>query len=86
MTIDDQNGFWERLARAETHALRIRILNALSADEASSPNELAKVLEEPLGNVSYHVKSLVKTGFLELEKTEPRRGAVEHFYRVAVPA
>ncbi|HEX4304542.1 MAG TPA: hypothetical protein VHZ54_00760, partial [Solirubrobacterales bacterium] len=38
-------------------------------------------LDEPLGNVSYHVKTLLEYDCVELVKTEPRRGAVEHFYR-----
>jgi hypothetical protein len=38
-------------------------------------------LGEPLGNVSYHVKTLLEYDCVELVKTEPRRGAVEHFYR-----
>jgi hypothetical protein len=45
-----------------------------------SPNLLATAMDEPLGNVSYHVKTLLEYDTLELVKTEPRRGAVEHFY------
>jgi len=47
----------------------------------SSPNQLSRELGEPLGNVSYHVKTLLEYDCIELVKTEPRRGAVEHFYR-----
>jgi hypothetical protein len=47
----------------------------------SSPNQLSQELGEPLGNVSYHVKTLLEFDCVELVKTEPRRGAVEHFYR-----
>jgi DNA-binding transcriptional ArsR family regulator len=46
-----------------------------------SPNMLSSELDEPLGNVSYHMKELLKFDCVELVKTEPRRGAVEHFYR-----
>lgn len=45
-----------------------------------SPNLLSSKMDEPLGNVSYHVKTLLKYDCVELVKTEPRRGAVEHFY------
>lgn len=74
---------WEHLARAEAHPLRISILEALAIDNgrAMSPNELSFELQEQLGNVSYHVTALVKAGLLELAGTEPRRGAVEHYYR-----
>jgi DNA-binding transcriptional ArsR family regulator len=76
---------YKRLALAETHPLRVRILEALDGSEMS-PTMLADEFDEPLGNVSYHVKSLLDFGFLRLEKTEPRRGAVEHFYCVVAEA
>ena len=47
----------------------------------ASPSELAKELGEPLGNVAYHVKILEETGAIELVRTAPVRGALEHFYR-----
>lgn len=82
--------FWERLARAEAHALRIRILEKAQTGAIVSPAELSVEWDEPLGNVSYHVKALAKSGMLTLDHTEPKRGALQHFYRlgdaVAVPA
>jgi DNA-binding transcriptional ArsR family regulator len=68
------------LAKALAHPLRVRILSSLHKG-ISSPNQLAQELGEPLGNVSYHVKTLLEYDCVELVKTEPRRGAVEHFYR-----
>jgi hypothetical protein len=50
----------------------------------ASPSELADALGEPLGNVSYHVRILRELDCLELVRTEPRRGALEHFYRARV--
>jgi len=55
-------------------------------DEPEAVNDwgttaLEESLGEPLGNVSYHVKTLLEFDCVELVKTEPRRGAVEHFYR-----
>jgi hypothetical protein len=50
----------------------------------ASPNELAKKLGEPLTNVSYHVRMLHDLGCIELVETEPRRGALEHYYRAVV--
>ncbi|MBK5220918.1 MAG: winged helix-turn-helix transcriptional regulator [Thermoleophilia bacterium] len=60
--------------------MRVRILTSLHKG-ISSPNQLSQELGEPLGNVSYHVKTLLEYDCVELVKTEPRRGAVEHFYR-----
>ncbi|HET9676877.1 MAG TPA: helix-turn-helix domain-containing protein [Solirubrobacterales bacterium] len=73
-------GITQQLAKALAHPLRVRILSSLSKG-ISSPNQLAQELGEPLGNVSYHVKTLLDYDCVELVKTEPRRGAVEHFYR-----
>jgi DNA-binding transcriptional ArsR family regulator len=73
-------GITQQLAKALAHPLRVRILTSLHQG-VSSPNQLAQELGEPLGNVSYHVKTLLEFDCVELVKTEPRRGAVEHFYR-----
>lgn len=73
-------GITQQLAKALAHPLRVRILSELHKG-ISSPNQLAQKLGEPLGNVSYHVKTLLEYDCVELVKTEPRRGAVEHFYR-----
>jgi DNA-binding transcriptional ArsR family regulator len=73
-------GITQQLAKALAHPLRVRILSSLHRG-ISSPNQLAQELGEPLGNVSYHVKTLLEYDCVELVKTEPRRGAVEHFYR-----
>jgi DNA-binding transcriptional ArsR family regulator len=73
-------GITQQLAKALAHPLRVAILTSLQRG-ISSPNQLAQELNEPLGNVSYHVKTLLEYDCVELVKTEPRRGAVEHFYR-----
>lgn len=73
-------GITQQLAKALAHPLRVKILTSLHKG-ISSPNQLAQELGEPLGNVSYHVKTLLEYDCVELVKTEPRRGAVEHFYR-----
>lgn len=72
-----------RLAKALAHPLRVQLLAALN-EGVASPNELAKRLGEPLTNVSYHVRMLHDLGCIELVQTEPRRGALEHYYRAIV--
>ena len=72
-----------RLAKALAHPLRVQLLAALN-EGVASPNELAKRLDEPLTNVSYHVRMLHDLGCIELVETEPRRGALEHYYRAIV--
>lgn len=73
-------GLDQRLVKALAHPLRVHILAALS-DQVASPNMLSKELEEGLSQVSYHVKVLEDFDCIEMVKTKPRRGAIEHFYR-----
>ena len=73
----------QRLVKALGHPLRVQILKILN-QRVASPNELSKETGEPLGNVSYHVRLLADLECVELVKTEPRRGAVEHYYRATV--
>jgi DNA-binding transcriptional ArsR family regulator len=72
-----------RLAKALSHPLRAHVLTILN-ERVASPNQIANELEEPLGNVSYHVKTLAEMDCIELVRTEPRRGAIEHFYRAVM--
>jgi DNA-binding transcriptional ArsR family regulator len=69
-----------RLVKALAHPLRVQIL-ALLDRRTSSPKGIALELGAGLGNVSYHVRKLERLGLLELVRTAPRRGAVEHYYR-----
>jgi DNA-binding transcriptional ArsR family regulator len=75
-----RGGVDQRLVKALAHELRVEILTILN-ERIASPNELAKELDEGLSQVSYHVKVLRDYECIELVKTEPRRGAVEHYYR-----
>src|SRR3954452_8694347 len=69
-----------RIAKALAHPLRARILQRLG-ERVASPGDLAVELEAPLGVVSYHVRMLRDYDCVELVRTEPRRGALQHFYR-----
>jgi hypothetical protein len=53
--------------------------------KVASPSELADELDEPLGNVSYHMRFLADLKMVKLVRTEPRRGAVEHYYEALEP-
>src|ERR1700760_3130475 len=69
-----------RIAKALAHPLRARILQRLG-ERVLSPGDLAVELNAPLGVVSYHVRMLRDYDCVELVRTEPRRGALQHFYR-----
>lgn len=75
---------WERLARAESHHSRVSVLELLTIDNgrAMSPNEMSFELQVPVSRLSYHVQELVAAGLLDPAGTEPRRGALEHYYRL----
>jgi DNA-binding transcriptional ArsR family regulator len=62
------------------HVLRQHIVLATVQGEAS-PNEMSQALGEELSQISYHVHVLKDSGIIEETRTEPRRGAVEHYYR-----
>jgi predicted ArsR family transcriptional regulator len=74
---------WQRLAEANTHPLRIAILEVLDVDggRTLSPKDLSIELQTPLSTVNYHVTELAEAGLLELVGERPVRGATEHFYR-----
>ena len=75
---------WELLARANTHPLRVSILEVLSLDDGRthSPKDLSLELQAPLSTVNYHVTELRDTGMLEIVREHQVRGAIEHFYRL----
>jgi DNA-binding transcriptional ArsR family regulator len=66
--------------KALAHPLRVQILSTLE-DRVASPSDLATELGAPLGNVSYHVRTLADLGLVKLVKRRTRRGAVEHYYQ-----
>lgn len=69
--------------RAFNHPLRRRILRRIyrgATDSAVSPREISYALDEPLSNVSYHVRILASCGAIALRETKPIRGSMQHFY------
>jgi len=72
------------LHRALSHELRAKILTFLTERGKASPVEMSRELLAPVGDISHHVKQLVKYGCAEEVETRPRRGAVEHFYRAVM--
>jgi DNA-binding transcriptional ArsR family regulator len=75
-----QEAFDSQLIKALSHPARARALAILN-ERVASPKEIADELELPLGNISYHVKTLREFECIELVDEVPRRGATEHFYR-----
>lgn len=69
------------LMKGLEHVLRQHIL-LLAVQREVSPKEITELLGEELGQVSYHIRVLRKRcGLIKATRQEPRRGAIEHYYR-----
>lgn len=87
---------WERVCEMHMHPLKLEILRGIAATGETSPvriaercvgdvpdDERAAAVKRIMGNVSHHVRTLLKEGLIEPTRTIPRRGALEHMYRIA---
>jgi hypothetical protein len=74
---------WEHVARGTIHPLRIRIMEHAAEDPERkfAAAELADGWGVPLGNVSYHVRSLHVQGLLARAGQRTVRGAMQRYYR-----
>lgn len=69
------------------HPLRREILREMARSEnAISPREVATILDQPLSNVSYHVRVLAECAAIALVGTQPVRGSMQHFYCIELEA
>ncbi len=71
-----------QLAAALAHPTRVAMMGVL-VEGPASPREMAEAIDEPLNNVTYHVKQLRDLGCIELDRVERRAGGrvLERFYR-----
>jgi DNA-binding transcriptional ArsR family regulator len=69
------------LVKALGHPLRMRLLTFITERGEASPIEMSRALDVPLATVSHHTRVLRDLRYIELSRTEPRRGAMEHYYR-----
>src|SRR5690349_14771742 len=84
---------WEATARAVLNPIAVAVLELLAVVDRRphperSPKQLADALGEAdrLGLVAYHVRMLADRGLVELVRTEQRRGALAHYYRLTPAA
>ncbi len=68
------------IAKAFAHPARGEVLTAFT-ERTASPAELAEDLGHDVRYLSYHIKLLRDWKLIQLVKEEPKRGAIEHFYR-----
>jgi len=69
----------EVVSYALSHRTRILILIVLN-EGIYAPGEVASIVDEPLKNVSNHMRELADCGSIELVKSEPRRNMMQHYY------
>lgn len=75
-----REGIDRKLIKVVGHPVKVRALTVLT-ERTASPKEIADQLQVHIGQVSYHVRGLEQLGMIELVRTRPVRGAVEHFYK-----
>ena len=73
----------QELAKALSHPVRVEILEALQG-RIASPVELSQEMDQTVGVISYHAKTLLKCGCVELVRSKPDRGNLEHFFGLAL--
>lgn len=69
-----------RLLKGLAHPIRLELLGILSYRDLS-PSDFARHRGEPVSNITYHFNTLEELGCIELARTKPKRGSVEHIYR-----
>jgi DNA-binding transcriptional ArsR family regulator len=71
--------------KALAHPIRRAIVEEAARGEVT-PKDIADARALPLGVVAYHVRMLRQYGVIAEVRTEPRRGALQHFYGIAPAA
>jgi DNA-binding transcriptional ArsR family regulator len=70
----------EVVAYALGHRIRVYVLTILN-EGTYTPDDIARIIGEPLPNVSHHIRELLEAGSIELAKTEKVRNTNQHYYR-----
>jgi DNA-binding transcriptional ArsR family regulator len=74
-----------KLVKAIAHPMRLDALRIFN-ERVASPKEVAGELGVAVTHLSYHVKVLRDSGWIELVRTNQVRGATQHFYRATSQA
>jgi DNA-binding transcriptional ArsR family regulator len=70
----------EAVSYAVGHRIRIEVLAALN-EGPRSPDELARIVRQPLSKVTHHIQELLKSNSIEIARTEQVRNFTQNFYR-----
>jgi DNA-binding transcriptional ArsR family regulator len=69
----------EAVSYAVGHRIRIEILAALHEGPAS-PKELARIVHQPLSNITHHIEKLFQAGSIDIARTVPVGNITQTFY------
>jgi DNA-binding transcriptional ArsR family regulator len=67
------------------HRIRVEILTALHEVESASAMELARIVRQPLSTVTHHIRELLKSDSICVERTEKVRSVDQRFYSLLSP-
>jgi DNA-binding transcriptional ArsR family regulator len=70
----------EVVGYAVSHRTRVHILILLN-EGTYTATQIAQIIDEPLNNVSNHIRELLDAGSIELAKTERKGNVLQHYYR-----
>jgi DNA-binding transcriptional ArsR family regulator len=70
----------EIVGYAVSHRTRVLVLVVL-AGGTHTASQIAEIIDEPLNNVSNHIRELLDAGSIEIAKTEQRGNVLQHYYR-----
>jgi DNA-binding transcriptional ArsR family regulator len=78
-------GIEEVVQYALGHRIRVHILIVLN-DGSHTAAQLAEIIEEPLNNVSNHLRKMLDDGSIEIAKEERKGNVVQYWYKaVEIP-
>lgn len=78
-----KRGVEDAVSYSVGHRIRVEILAILN-EAIRTPEELARLISEPLGKIGHHIKELLDDGSIELARIEQVRNTVKHYYRAVV--
>jgi DNA-binding transcriptional ArsR family regulator len=74
----------EAVSYAVGHRVRIEIRAALH-ERSASAIELSRIVHQPLSTVTHHIKELLESGSIGVERTEKVRSVEQRYYNVPGP-
>jgi DNA-binding transcriptional ArsR family regulator len=75
-----KKGIGDVVSYAVSHPTRIHVLVVVHHGTYTA-TQIAQIINEPLNNVSNHIRELVDAGSIEIARTAQKGNIVQHYYR-----